>query len=164
MKLDITKIANVILYMMDENVLHLTDRKLSILLFLMDFNHLENCKEKIFGEEYIKDKRNPEPAILAELFDIIANQEDLDEEDERLFLIQELLDYVDIEVVTKDKFIELQFIKMEEEFDETLFEKEEMKTIKKVIEKYRDETARKIANACFKIDKVRETAISETII
>ena len=164
MKFDITKIANVILHMVDENVLHLNDRKLSILLFLMDFNHIENCGEKIFGEEYIKDKRNPEPKILAELFDIIANQEDLDEEDERLFLIQEILDYIDIEVITKDKFIELQFIKMEEEFDESLFEKEELKTINKVITKYKDETARKIANACFQIEKVRKTELNEIII
>ncbi|WP_143145204.1 Panacea domain-containing protein [Arcobacter sp. LA11] len=164
MKFDITKVANVILYMLNENVLHLNDRKLSILLFLMDFNHLENCEDTIFGEEYIKDKRNPEPRVLSELFDIIANQEDLDEEDERLFLIQEILDYIDIEVITKDKFIELQFIKMDEEFDETLFDKEELKTINKIITKYKDETARKIANACFQIDKVRQTQIGETII
>ena len=164
MKFDITKIANVMLYMLDEKVLHLNDRKVSILLFLMDFKHMENCSDKIFGEEYIKDKRNPEPKILAELFDIIANSEDLDDEDERLFLIQELLDYIDIEVITKDKFIELQFIKMEEEFDESLFNKEEMKTINKVITKYKDETARKIANACFQIDKVRETPINDKII
>jgi len=164
LKLDITKVANVIIYMLDEKVLHLNDRKLSILLFLMDFNHLENCNTKIFGDEYIKDKRNPEPTILSEVFDIIANQEDLDEEDERLFLIQELLDYIDIEILTKEKFIELEFIKMDEEFDESLFEKEEMKTIKKIVEKYKEETARKIANACFQIDKVRETQLNEVII
>ena len=164
MKLDITKVANVILYLLDEKVLHLNDRKLSILLFLMDFNHLENCGEKIFGEEYTKEKRNPEPSVISEIFDIIANQEDLDEEDERLFLIQELLDYVDIEILKNDKFIELEFVKMDEEFDEELFSKEEMKTIKKVTEKYKDETARKIANACFQIEKVRNTALNEVII
>lgn len=164
MKFDITKVANIVLYMLDEKVLHLNDRKLSILLFLIEYNHLENCENKIFGEEYIKDKRNPEPKILSELFDIIANQEDLDEEDERLFLIAELLDYLDIEIVTKDKFIELQFIKMEEEFDDSLFDKEEMKTINKIITKYKDETARKIANSCFQIEKVRETALNEVII
>ena len=164
MKLDITKVANVILYLLDEKVLHLNDRKLSILIFLMDFSHLENCGEKIFGEEYIKEKRNPEPIVISEIFDIIANQEDLDEEDERLFLIQELLDYVDIEILKNDKFIELEFIKMDEEFDEELFSKEEMKTIKKITEKYKDETARKIANACFQIEKVRKTDIGEIII
>ena len=164
MKLDITKVANVILYMLDEKVLHLNDRKLSILLFLMDFNHQENCVDKIFGDEYIKDKRNPEPSVISEIFDIIANQEDLDEEDERLFLIQELLDYVDIEILTKEKFIELEFIKMEEDFNEELFSKEEMKTIKKIVEKYKEETPRKIANACFQIDKVRKTTLNEIII
>ena len=164
MKLDITKVANVILYLIDEKVLHLNDRKLSILLFLMDFNHQENCGKKIFGDEYIKDKRNPEPAILSEIFDIIANQEDLNEEDERLFLIQELLDYLDIEILTKEKFIELEFIKVDEEFDESQFDKDEMKTINKVVNKYKDETARKIANACFQIEKVRNTAVGEIII
>lgn len=164
MKLDITKVANVILYLIDEKVLHLNDRKLSILLFLMDFNHQKNCGEKIFGEEYKKEKRNPEPLVLSEIFDIIANQEDLEENDERLFLIQELLDYLDIEILTKEKFIELEFIKVDEEFDEEQFDKDEMKTIKKIVEKYKDETARKIANACFQIDEVRKTAIGEIII
>ncbi len=164
MKLDITKIANVILYMLDENVTQLNDRKLSILFFLMDYSHQKATGEKLFGEEYIKDKRNPEPSVLSEIFDIIANGEDLEEDDERLFLIQELLDYLDIEIHTHDKFIELRFIKMEEEFDETLFDKEEMKTIKKIVEKYKDESPRKVANACFKLDEVRDTKLNEIII
>lgn len=164
MKLDITKIANVILYMIDENVTQLNDRKVSILLFLIDYYHKEATGLKIFGEEYIKDKRNPEPITLSEIFDIIANSEDLDEEDERLFLIQEILDYLDIEILTKDKFIELRFIKMEEDFDSTLFNEDELKTIKKIIAKYKNETARKVANACFQIEKVRETALNEIIL
>jgi len=102
--------------------------------------------------------------VLSDIFGIIANGEDLDEEDERLFLIQELLDYLDIEILTNDKFIELKFIKMEEEFDESLFDKEEMKTIKKIVDKYKEETPRKVANACFKIDEVRETELNEIIL
>lgn len=163
-KLDITKIANLIIYLLDEKVLHLNDRKLLILLFLVDFNHIKNTNEKIFGEDYKKDKRNPEALILSELFDIIANEEDLDEGDEKLYLIQELLDYIDIEILKNDKFIGLEFIKMEEDFDEELFSKEEMKTIKKVVEKYKDETSRKIANACFQIEEVRNTPLNEVII
>lgn len=164
MKLDITKIANVILYMLDENVTQLNDRKLSIMLFLMDYNHKKATGEKLFGEEYIKDKRNPEPRVLSEIFDIVANGEDLEEDDERLYLIQELLDYLDIEILTNEKFIELKFIKMEEEFDETLFDKEEIKTIKKIVEKYKNESPRKVANACFQLDEVRDTALNEIII
>lgn len=159
-----TKVANVILYLLDEKVSQLTDRKVSIFLFLMDYNHFKATGEKMFGEEYIKDKRNPEPKVLSEIFDIIANGEDLDEEDERLFLIQELLDYLDIEILTKEKFIELKFIKMEEKFDDNLFNKEEMKTIKKVVDKYKKETPRKVANACFQIEEVRKTKLGEIII
>lgn len=164
MKIDITKIANVILYMLDNKVSHLNDKKVSILLFLMEYNHLENCGTKLFGEEYIKTNRNPEPKILGDIFDIIANDIDLDEDDEKIILITEILDYLDIEIIKKEKFIELEFIKMEEEFDSSMFTKEEMKTIDKIINNHKEDTVRKVANACFKIDKVRETALNDVII
>lgn len=164
MNIDITKIANAILYMLENNTKHLNDKKLSILLFLIEYEHLKNHGKKIFNEEFIKQKRNPEPVVLSEIFDIIANNEDLEEDDERLYLITELLDYLDIEILTKEKFIELNFIKMEEDFDSSLFTKEEMKTIKSIVEKYQDDTPRKIANASFQIEKVRETPLNETII
>lgn len=164
MKIDITKVANAILYMIEQEVLHLNDRKASILLFLCDFHNQEKHSKKIFNEEYIKDKRNPHPVVLGEIFDIIANSEDLEEDDERLYIIQELLDYLDIEVITKENFIELKFLKMEEEFDKSLFSKEELKTINDVIQKYKDETPRKVANSTFKIQKVRDTNLDEVII
>ncbi len=112
----------------------------------------------------MKGARHPEPVIVSELFDIVANEEDLEEEDERIFLMQELLDYLDIEVIEKEKFIELNFIKMEEEFDETLFDKDELRTINKVVNEYKETSSRNIANDCFKIDIVRTTPKGEIII
>ena len=159
-----TKVANVILYMLHKQVEQLSDRKLSIMLFLMDFNHQKHCGKKIFNEQYIKGARHPEAVVLGELFDIVANQEDLDEEDERIFLMQELLDYLDIEIIKKEKFIELNFIKMEEDFDESLFDKDETKTIHKIVSQYQDSSARNIANDCFKIEEVRQTPKGEVII
>lgn len=164
MQIDMTKIANVILYMLHKKVAHLNDKKLSILLFLIDYNHNKYCGETIFKEEYIKNSRHPEPVVLGELFDIIANNEDLDEEDPKLYLIQELLEYLDIEVVEKNSYIELKFIKMEEEFDEELFNANELTTIHKVVLEYNSTTPRNIANACFKIDTVRETLNGEKIL
>ena len=162
--IDITKIANVILYMIHKKVTHLNDKKLSILLFLIDYNHKKYCGKTIFNEEYIKDSRHPEPVVLGELFSIIANNEDLEEDDPKLYLIQELLDYLDIEVIEKKSFIELQFIKMEEEFDEELFSADELKTIHKVVLEYLNTTPRNIANDCFKIDIVRETPKGEKVL
>ena len=164
MELNITKIANAILYMIDNKVLHLNDKKLAVLLFLIEYNHLEEFDKKIFGESYIKNNRSPEPKILTDIFTIIANSEDLEEDDERLYLIQELLDHLDIEILEKSKYIELKFLKMEEEFDESLFSKEELKTISKIEDQYKNETPRKISNICFSIDKVRETEKNEIII
>ncbi|NQY94876.1 MAG: DUF4065 domain-containing protein [Campylobacteraceae bacterium] len=164
MNFDITKIAHTIIYMLDNEVKHLNDKKLSILLFLIDYNHLTNCEDKIFGDEYIKTNRNPEPKILGDIFNIIANDVDLEEGDERLYLITELLEYLDIEIIEKKDFMELKFIKMEEEYDESLFNKDELKTINKIVSKYKNYTVRNIANATFKIDKVRETAKDTVII
>ncbi len=159
-----TKVANVILYMLHKQVQHLNDKKLIVMLFLMDYNHLKFCGQKIFGETYIKDSRQAQAEILGELFDIIANGEDLEEDDERLYLIQELLDYLDIEIIQKDKFVELKFLKMEEDFDESLFSKDEMKTIHKIVLDYTEKSPRNTANDCFKIDKVRQTQKGEIII
>ena len=159
-----TKVANVILYMLHKQVKQLNDKKVSIMLFLMDYNHQKYCGHKLFNETYIKGSRHPEPIVLSELFDIVANEEDLEEEDERIYLMQELLDYLDIEVIKKEKFIELNFIKMEEEFDESIFSKDELKTVYKIVSQYQDSSARNIANDCFKIDEVRNTPKGEIII
>lgn len=164
LKFDIVKIANTIIYLIDKKVPHLNDKKLAIMLFLMEYNHQKTCGQKMFGEEYTKQKRHPEPKILSEVFDIIANSEDLEEDDERLFVIQELLDYIDIEIIEKEKFIELKFIKMEESFDEELFDLDELKTINRMIKLYGELTPRKIANECFKIEEVRETELGDTIL
>ena len=159
-----TKVANVILYMLHKQVKQLNDKKVSIMLFLMDYNHQKYCGQKLFNETYIKGSRHPEPIVLSELFDIVANEEDLEEEDERIYLMQELLDYLDIEVIKKEKFIELNFIKMEVEFDESIFSKDELKTVYKIVSQYQDSSARNIANDCFKIDEVRNTPKGEIII
>jgi uncharacterized phage-associated protein len=159
-----TKVANVILYMLHKQVKQLNDKKVSIMLFLMDYNHQKYCGQKLFNESYIKGSRHPEPVVISELFDIVANEEDLEEDDERIYLMQELLDYLDIEVIKKEKFIELNFIKMEEEFDESIFDKDELKTIYKIVSQYQDASARNIANDCFKIDEVRNTVNGEIII
>ncbi|MEA3513633.1 MAG: DUF4065 domain-containing protein [Campylobacterota bacterium] len=164
MRLDITKIANTIVYMLDHKVLHLNDKKLSILLFLIEYNHIENFNDKIFGEIYIKTNRNPEAKTIGEIFNIITNDKDLEEDDERLYIIQELLDYLDIEILDKTKYKELNFIKMEEEFDKSLFTKDELRTIDDIVQQYKNETPRKMANICFSIDKVRETTNGEVII
>ena len=159
-----TKVANVILYMLHKQVKQLNDKKVSIMLFLMDYNHQKYCGQKLFNESYIKGSRHPEPVVISELFDIVANEEDLEEDDERIYLMQELLDYLDIEVIKKEKFIELNFIKMEEEFDESILDKDELKTIYKIVSQYQDASARNIANDCFKIDEVRNTVNGEIII
>jgi len=164
LKPNITKIAHAILLMIKNKVKNLNDKKLNSMIFLIEYNNLTNCGDKIFGEEFVKSNRTAEPKILAEIFDIIANNDDLEEGDARLYVIEELLDYIDIEIVKKEKYIELKFLKVDENFDKSLFSKEELKTIEKIISKYKNDTARKVANACFGIEKVRQTANGETII
>jgi len=162
--MNITKVANFILYMVENKVSQITDKKVSIMLFLIDYQSFKTNGIKIFDEEYIKQARHPIPKKLNEIFEIIANNEDLDEGDENLYLIQELLDFVDIEVINKQKFIELEFLKYEEEFDDSLFSEDEMKIIDNILNQYKKTSVRNIANACFKIDKLRESKKGEIIL
>jgi len=164
LKFDITKIANAILYMIENKVTNLNDKKLCALLFIIEYNHLQTYEEKIFGETYLKEKRSPQPKIMGDIFNIIANDIDLEDEDERLYLITELLDFLDIEIIEKEKFNELNFIKMEEEYDPSLFSKKEKKTLESVVEKYKNETPRQMANATFAKEKVRQTELGAVII
>lgn len=162
--MDITKIANAILYMIDTNVSHLNDKKISIMLFLMDYESIAKNDKKIFDDTYIKMPRNPEPKLLTELFEIMANDENLEDDDFRLDLLGELLSFIEVQIEEKEKFIELKFLKYEEEFDRSIFKKEEMDIIEDIIKKYKNTTARNIANECFKIEKVRQTQKGEEII
>ncbi len=162
--MDITKIANLILHMIEKDVAHLNDKKLSILLFLIDYKSSQINGSKIFGDEYIKESRHPEPKLLTEIFEVLANDEDLEDDDFRLDFIQELLSFIDISIIEKPKFIELKFLKYEEEFDNSIFTKDEMNLIDEVIKKYKEKTARNIANDCFKIDIVRQTQKGEIIL
>lgn len=40
--------------MLHKQVKHLSDKKVAIMLFLMDYNHLEIFVKKIFNETYLK--------------------------------------------------------------------------------------------------------------
>lgn len=162
MNIDITKIANVIVLMIDKKVKNLDDRKLSIMLFLMDYNHKKAVGELIFTDDYIKNKKLPSSVILSELFDIIASQEELSEDDDRLYLIEELIEYIDIDITPKEKFTELKFSK-NEEFDDEIFSKEELKTINKIIINFKDTSFRNIANEPFSLDLFRDKKDGEMI-
>ena len=164
MKFDISKIANATLYMLENKVVNLNDKKLEALLFMIDYTHYKKHEEKIFGDEYIKAKRSPEPKIMGDIFGIIANDIDLDENDEKMYIITEFLEFLDIEILKKEKFIELGFVKMEEEYDKTVFSQKERNTIEAVVAKYAKETPRQMANATFSIEKVRSTTIGDLII
>ncbi len=164
-KFDITKVANLILYMLHKKVKNLNDKKLILMMFFMDYNHQNFCGSKIFFDTYIKQKRNPEGLILSDLFDVIANEEELEEDDLRTFLIDELCEFIDIDINKKETFVELKFTANEnEEFDEELFSKDEMKTIQKIINTYSETSVRNLANETFNLDIVRNTKVDEIII
>jgi hypothetical protein len=150
--------------MLENKVVNLNDKKLEALLFMIDYTHQKKHEETIFGDEYIKAKRSPEPKIMGDIFGIIANDIDLEEDDERMYIITEFLEFLDIEILEKEKFIELGFVKMEEEYDKTLFTQKERNTIEAIATKYAKETPRQMSNATFSIEKVRTTPLGEVII
>lgn len=164
-KFDITKVANLILYMLHKKVKNLNDKKLTLMMFFMEYNHMQFCNSKIFFDTYIKQKRNPEGLILSDLFDVIANEEELEDDDLRTYLIDELCEYVNIDINKKETFVELKFsVNENEEFDEELFTKDEIRTIQKIINTYSETSVRNLANETFNLDVVRNAQIDEIII
>lgn len=164
MNTDITKIANIILYMLHKQVKALNNKKVELMLFFMEFNHLKFCGKKIVNETFVKEKRGVKASILGELLEIIINEEILEEDDERVYFIQELMDFLEIDIVDKGTFKELRFKKLDEEFDEDIFSKDELKTIHKAVTLYKDFSVRNLSNECFSIDIVREKNENDIII
>ncbi|WP_418180506.1 type II toxin-antitoxin system antitoxin SocA domain-containing protein [Aliarcobacter lanthieri] len=162
--IDMTKVANIILYMLHKQTKTLNNKKIELMLFFMENNHLSFCNEKIINETFIKDKRGVKAVVLSELFEIIINEDILDEEDDRVYFIQELMDFLDIEIVEKENFKELKFAKLDEDFDEGIFSKDELRTIHKIVTLYKDTSVRNLSNECFSIDKVRLTENQEVIL
>ncbi|MBL3519304.1 DUF4065 domain-containing protein [Arcobacter lanthieri] len=162
--IDMTKVANIILYMLHKQTKTLNNKKIELMLFFMENNHLNFCNEKIINETFIKDKRGVKAVVLSELFEIIINEDILDEEDDRVYFIQELMDFLDIEIVEKENFKELKFAKLDEDFDEGIFSKDELRTIHKIVTLYKDTSVRNLSNECFSIDKVRLTENQEVIL
>ncbi|WP_034255547.1 type II toxin-antitoxin system antitoxin SocA domain-containing protein [Aliarcobacter lanthieri] len=162
--IDMTKVANIILYMLHKQTKTLNNKKIELMLFFMENNHLNFCNEKIINETFIKDKRGVKSVVLSELFEIIINEDILDEEDDRVYFIQELMDFLDIEIFEKENFKELKFSKLDEDFDEGIFSKDELRTIHKIVTLYKDTSVRNLSNECFSIDKVRQTENQEVIL
>ena len=144
MNIDMTKIANIILYMLHKQVKALNHKKIELLIF--------------FIETFIKTSRGVKAEVLDELFTLILDEVEFeDEEDDRVFFIQELMDFLEIEIVEKERFKELKFAKLDEDFDETIFTSDELKSIHKVINLYKDTSVRNLSNECFSLEKVRKS-------
>ena len=110
------------------------------------------------GETFIKTSRGVKAEVLDELFTLILDEVEFeDEEDDRVFFIQELMDFLEIEIVEKERFKELKFSKLDEDFDETIFTSDELKSIHKVINLYKDTSVRNLSNECFSLEKVRKS-------
>ncbi|RBQ32121.1 DUF4065 domain-containing protein [Arcobacter sp. FW59] len=162
--IDMTKVANIILYMLHKQTKALNNKKIELMLFFMEYNHFNFCNSKIINETFIKDKRGVKALVLSELFEIILNEDILEEDDDRVYFIQELMDFLDIEIVEKDNFKELRFAKLDEDFDEGIFSKDELRSIHKIVNLYKDTSVRNISNDCFSIDKVRVCQNQEIIL
>ena len=164
MNIDMTKIANIILYMIHKQVKALNHKKIELMLFFMEYSHLNFCGKKIVNETFIKTSRGVKPLVLDELFNLIIDDVEFeDEEDDRVFFIQELMDFLEIDIVEKPTFKELKFSKLDEDFEESIFTSDELKTIHKIVTLYKDASVRNLSNECFAIDLVRNAQTDEVI-
>ena len=164
MKFDITKVANAIIYMLDSESRFLNHRKIALMIFLVDFYHLEQYGVKVFGDDYVKDPREPKSVMLDNLFQVIIEDDEIDETDDSYFLIGELMEYLDIDVIHRGRYKELKFFKRYESFNDEMFSETEFEILEYIIKKYKNETSRKTANSIFRIDDFRAVDNGDIII
>lgn len=163
---DITKVANLILYFLHKGVKNLNHKKIELLIFFIEKNHLDFCGKKILNENFIKTPRGVKAEVLDELFNTIIDdiQFDNEEDDDMVFFIQELMDFLDIEIIDKSTYKELKFSKLDEDFDESIFTESEIRTVTKIINLYKDISVRNLTNECFTLDSVRAKTDDEVVL
>ena len=92
MNIDMTKIANIILYMLHKQVKALNHKKIELLIFFCELNHLNFCGKKILGETFIKTSRGVKAEVLDELFTLILDEVEFEEKNKYYFAKNRLIE------------------------------------------------------------------------
>lgn len=156
---DVKKIANAIIYFIDNNVHSLGSTKLMKLCFYADKYHLEEYGKPIFNHSYTKLPRGPVPTWLYSIVRTsISGNYDYDFQEE----VNIFNEYIGIEEVSYNKYIQVIFTK-KQEFNNKFFSKTQLKILNKVIEEFRTITAAEISELSHTTNAWKNVEMNEQI-
>ncbi len=149
---NIEKIANAIIYFVNNDVESLGKTKLMKLLFYTDKYHLENFGRAVFGDAYYKLPQGPVPTITLNVINSL-NESEKDDFSEYGEVFSK---YVKTEETEQPhRYKAMKFIP-QSEFNEKLFSKSELKVMDDVIAKFKDYTARQISDESHETPEYQE--------
>ncbi len=156
---DVKKIANAIIYFIDNNVHSLGSTKLMKLCFYADKYHLEEYGKPIFNHSYTKLPRGPVPTWLYSIVRTsISGNYDYDFQEE----VNVFNEYIGIEEVSYNKYTQIIFTK-KQEFNNKFFSKTQLKILNKVIEEFRTITAAEISELSHTTNAWKNVEMNEQI-
>lgn len=156
---DVKKIANAIIYFIDNNVHSLGSTKLMKLCFYADKYHLEEYGKPIFNHSYTKLPRGPVPTWLYSIVRTsISGNYDYDFQEE----VNIFNEYIGIEEVSYNKYTQIIFTK-KQEFNNKFFSKTQLKILNKVIEEFRTITAAEISELSHTTNAWKNVEMNEQI-
>ncbi len=156
---DVKKIANAIIYFIDNNVHSLGSTKLMKLCFYADKYHLEEYGKPIFNHSYTKLPRGPVPTWLYSIVRTsISGNYDYDFQEE----VNVFNEYIGIEEVSYNKYTQVIFTK-KQEFNNKFFSKTQLKILNKVIEEFRTITAAEISELSHTTNAWKNVEMNEQI-
>lgn len=138
---NITRIANAIIYFVNQEVYNLGKTKLMKLLFFTDKYHLEKFGRSVFGDTYHKLPQGPVPTITLN----VINSLNESEKDDFTEYALEFSKYVKTEDALNYGYPTMKFVPSSE-FNRKLFSKSEMEILERVAQEFKDCTAVQISD------------------
>ena len=155
---NIEKVANFIIYSIDNNVENFTKTKLMKLMFYSDKYHLQKYGRAIFGDDYYKLPHGPVPTLTLNIINSINEPDNVDLED----YVKKLSNYVSTSITYyKDNKV-VSFNKTRD-FDRDLFSQSEMDIFKKVINDFISTSASEISEISHSTPEYRNTNMQSKI-
>jgi len=138
---DVKKIANTIIYFIDNNVKSLGITKLMKLFFYADKYHLEKYGKPIFNHTYTKLPRGPVPTWLYSIIrTAISGASDFDFQSE----VEVFNKYIGVQEKNDGEFTRIEFIK-KQQFDQKFFSKSQINILNQIINEFKNITATDIS-------------------
>lgn len=156
---DVKKIANAIIYFIDNNVCNLGVTKLMKLCFYADKYHLEAYGTSIFNHTYTKMDHGPVPTWLYGIIRTsISGVIDYDFEKE----VKIFNDFISLSQVDSGTYNQVIFSK-KQDFNNKFFSKSQIKVLDQVIQDFKNITAKEISELSHQTNAWKNVEINEQI-